>query len=408
MVDVKSYSIVTASYWGFTITDGALRMLVLLHFHGMGFRPVDLAFLFILYEMMGVITNLFGGWIGAKYGLKITLYSGLALQVFSLTMLSFLPANLTVLLSVIYVMASQALSGVAKDLTKMSSKSAIKYVVPENNQSGLFKWVSLLTGSKNALKGAGFFVGALLLQMLGFQTALLYMAAGLFVLLVICLSLLSNTFGKIDKSIKFREVFSKSREINFLSAARVFLFASRDVWFVVGVPVFLVSQFGWNYKETGAFMACWVIGYGIVQAIAPKIIKHNSGTQSAALSAKIWGGILCTLPIIIVTGLMNPNLIFGLGKANWLIGGLIIFGFVFAINSAIHSYLIVGYADRESASLNIGFYYMANAVGRCLGTFLSGAIYQFYGLSACLIASTIMIFAALVFTLPLNHKKEIT
>ncbi|MDX1738742.1 MAG: MFS transporter, partial [Alphaproteobacteria bacterium] len=162
MQDIKSYIGVTFAYWGFTISDGALRMLVLLHFHQLGYTPLDLAYLFLLYEFMGVVTNLVGGWIAARLGLRSTLIGGLAVQVFALLMLSMLEPSWTHSVSLAYVMVAQALSGIAKDLTKMSSKSAVKLTAhPEDNllERRLFKWVSFLTGSKNALKGFGFFVG---------------------------------------------------------------------------------------------------------------------------------------------------------------------------------------------------------------------------------------------------------
>jgi predicted MFS family arabinose efflux permease len=412
MADVRSYSIVTASYWGFTLTDGALRMLVLLFFNSQGFTPIDLAKLFILYEFMGVITNLFGGWLGAKYGLTLTLYSGLGLQVIALIMLAFLPPDMTIVLSITYVMTSQALSGIAKDLTKMCSKSAIKFVVAENDQKLLYKWVSLLTGSKNALKGVGFFLGGLLLQLFGFQTALFIMACGLLLILVVCSIAISGKFGTISRKVKFTEIFSKSREINLLSAARVFLFCSRDVWFVVGLPVFLVSQLKWDFEQTGGFMALWVIGYGIVQALVPKFLKHIDGTSKAARFVKIWGIVLAVIPLLIAVGInescvgLNISVSFTFNSSYWLIIGLMFFGIVFAINSAIHSYLIVGYADRENVSLNIGFYYMANAFGRCLGTMLSGMIYQLYGLVSCLVLSTVMIIVAVAFTIPLSIERQ--
>lgn len=411
MADVRSYSIVTASYWGFTLTDGSLRMLVLLYFHSLGFTPIDLAMLFILYEFMGIITNLFGGWIGARYGLSLTLYSGLGLQVLALVMLALLPPDMTLVLSVAYVMASQALSGIAKDLTKMSSKSAIKFVVAKNDQKRLYKWVSLLTGSKNTLKGVGFFLGGLLLQLFGFKTALLMMAGGLLIILVVCSIAISGKFGKLSRKVKFTEIFSKSREINLLSAARVFLFCSRDIWFVVGLPVFLVSQFKWDFEQTGAFMALWVIGYGVVQAVVPKFIRHIDSTLKAAEMAKLWGGVLAVIPLLIVAGIGGQGISFinkigiAIAPSYWLVGGLLLFGVIFAINSAVHSYLIVGYADKKSASLNIGFYYMANAVGRCFGTLLSGIIFQLYGLGACLVLSTVMIIVAVVFTIPLSIER---
>lgn len=409
MSDIKNYAAVTASYWGFTITDGALRMLVLLHFHALGYQPLDLAFLFLLYEAMGIITNLFGGWIGARHGLRLTLFMGLGLQVIALAMLSALPTDLTIGLSVAYVMASQALSGIAKDLTKMSSKSAVKLVVADDNQGTLFKWVSILTGSKNALKGVGFFAGGFLLQVLGFQVALLAMAGGLFIILLVCTRFLKKDLGKAKQKVKFTELFSKSREINYLSAARVFLFASRDVWFVVGVPVFLVGSVGWNFNQVGAFMAVWVIGYGIVQAFVPKLLRNHSGLDSAVSSAKFWGVILALIPASIALGLSDSashwmsNFNIAYSPVSWLVGGLIIFGVIFAINSAVHSYLIVGYADSDKASLSIGFYYMANAFGRLIGTLLSGLVYQYFGLLACLFASSIMVALAVLLTLPLGR-----
>tara|TARA_R110002096_G_scaffold327314_1_gene521426 strand:+ start:54529 stop:55752 length:1224 start_codon:yes stop_codon:yes gene_type:complete len=399
---------VTASYWGFTITDGALRMLVLLHFHTLGYKPLDLAILFLLYEAMGIMTNLFGGWLGVRFGLRLTLFAGLLTQIIALLMLSVMPADITVGLSVVYVMASQALSGIAKDLTKMSSKSAVKVVVTEDDQGTLFKWVSILTGSKNALKGAGFFIGGLLLQEFGFQGALTLMAGGLFIILVACTQFLKDDLGKSKKTVKFKEIFSKTREINYLSAARIFLFASRDVWFVVGVPVFLASTAGWNYNQVGAFMASWIIGYGIVQACVPNLLRRRSRISHVTFSAKVWCFILLFIPILIALGLSNigsdwlSDQEIGYSPASWLVIGLAIFGVVFAINSTVHSYLIVAYSDADKASLSIGFYYMANALGRLIGTFLSGFVFQYWGLLACLIISSIMVLIALFLTLPLG------
>ena len=406
MTDMKNYAVVTASYWGFTITDGALRMLVLLHFHSLGYKPLDLAFLFLFYEVMGIVTNLLGGWIGLRYGLRVTLFLGISIQIVALSMLAALPADLTLTLSVIYVMASQALSGIAKDLTKMSSKSAVRLVVPQDSHNTLFKWVSILTGSKNALKGLGFFVGGFLLQNLGFEGSLLSMAAGLGIVLILCTRYLSSDLGKAVKKVKFTEIFSNAAEINYLSAARVFLFASRDVWFVVGVPVFLASQQGWSFNQVGGFMAVWIIGYGITQSFVPNILRNKAGVKSAASSAKLWGTILAISPVIIALGLSQAGgqwlLSWGMQSVHWLIGGLIVFGIIFAINSALHSYLIVGYADSDTVSLKIGFYYMANAFGRLIGTLLSGLVYQYWGLQACLFVSGIMIGLAVLFTLPLG------
>ncbi|MEX0298623.1 MAG: organoarsenical effux MFS transporter ArsJ [Kordiimonas sp.] len=413
MTDLKSYSVVTAAYWSFTITDGALRMLVLLHFHTLGYKPLDLAFLFLLYEAMGVLTNFLGGWVGAKFGLRITLFSGLFLQITALLILSVLPPELTLSMSVLYVMATQALSGIAKDLTKMSSKSAVKLVVSDNKNGQLFKWVSILTGSKNALKGVGFFVGGYLLNTIGFDAALVSMSGGLALILVSCFAYVRTELGKAKSKIHGKDLFSKSREINFLSAARLFLFASRDIWFVVGLPIFLSDIAGWSFHQIGSFMAIWIIGYGIIQASVPKVLHRTKTSNSAASAAKLWGSILAFTPILIGLGLTETGNLFisDLFSDNdgviFLIGGLIVFGFVFAVNSALHSYLIVAYSDSDKVSLNVGFYYMANALGRLAGTLLSGLIYQSFGLVACLLVSGGAVVVAVLFTMPLSDKTKL-
>ncbi|MCC3862496.1 organoarsenical effux MFS transporter ArsJ [Pseudemcibacter aquimaris] len=395
MADGKSYAIVTMAYWGFTITDGALRMLVLLNFHAMGYQPLELAFLFLLYEAMGIMTNFVGGWIGARFGLRLTLYMGLALQIAALTMLAFLPESLNMASAVIYIMITQAMSGCAKDLTKMSSKSAVKLVVPEGGDSLLFKWVSLLTGSKNALKGFGFFVGGFLLTVTGFFYALIIMAVVLLMILVLCICCLTQELGKSKVKIKKRELVFKSRPINLLSAARIFLFASRDVWFVVGLPVFLSSVAGWSFDQTGGFMAIWVIGYGIIQALVPKFLKNTNDSVTAISSAANWGWILVLITILIMFVGDNVAL---------MLAGLMVFGVVFAFNSSLHSYLIVALSDHEKVSLNVGFYYMANAIGRFLGTLLSGLVYQYYGLEACLAVSSGMILMSVLLVRRINNE----
>jgi len=392
-MNIKSYSIVTASYWGFTLTDGALRMLVLLHFHALGYSPVKLAFLFLLYEFCGVLTNLFGGWIGSRVGLKFTLYAGLALQVVALVMLSLMNPTWAATLSVSYVMASQALSGIAKDLTKMSSKSAVKLLVNEG-EGALFKWVAILTGSKNALKGIGFLLGGLLLTWLGFMHALWLMAGALALVLVAALIFLKQDMGKSKQKVKFTQLFSKSREINWLSTARFFLFASRDVWFVVALPVFLKSSLGWSFNQVGSFMAAWVIGYGIIQVIAPKMVNSNKPERSAAR----WVALLACVTAALSTAVMvdfNPIVSIFIG--------LTIFGIIFAINSAIHSYLILAFTNDDQVALNVGFYYMANAWGRLVGTLLSGVVFLAGGLAACLWTSAGMLLLAALFTIPLRQ-----
>lgn len=375
--DIKQYLVVTGNYWAFTLTDGALRMLVVLHFHALGYSPLSIAMLFLFYEIFGVVTNLVGGFLGARLGLNKTMNIGLAIQVIALLMLA-VPAEW---LTVVYVMIAQALSGIAKDLNKMSAKSSIKMLVAAGQEGTLFKWVALLTGSKNALKGVGFFLGGILLTLLSFKGAMLLMAGVL--ALVWCYSLyaLKNDLGKAKNKPKFTDIFSKSRSINILSAARLFLFGARDVWFVVALPVFLSQAFAWDHWTVGGFLALWVIGYGIVQSLAPKLINFKGGVSPATETVK-WASLLALVTLGIAL-----SLYFNWEVKTVLIAGLMVFGILFAINSSLHSYLIVSMADADGVSLDVGFYYMANAMGRLIGTVLSGWVFQFYGLAACLAIS---------------------
>lgn len=382
MTAVQQYGIVSANYWAFTLTDGALRMLVLLFFYQLGYSPLEIALLFLFYEFFGIITNLFGGWFGAKLGLKVTMELGLALQIGALLMLTVSPE----LLTVAYVMFAQALSGIAKDLNKMSAKSSIKSLVSESD-GGLYRWVSLLTGSKNALKGVGFFLGAILLTTVGFANALFMLATILVIALLSSAWLLDNRLGKAKKTVKFSEMFSKSPAINRLSAARFFLFGARDVWFVVALPIYLAEVLGWQHTEIGTYLAVWIIGYGLIQAGAPKLTGLNQARLPTAKSAMLLAFGLATIPT-----LMGLTLSY---EPQWiLLIGLVLFGVVFALNSAVHSYLIVSYADADGTSKDVGFYYMANAGGRLTGTVLSGYIYQVAGMEACLfIAAAFLIVA---------------
>lgn len=384
---IRQYLIVTGNYWAFTLTDGALRMLVVLHFHGLGYSPLDIALLFLFYEIFGVITNLVGGWLGAHLGLNRTMNIGLGLQILALGML-LVPAAM---LTVPWVMAAQALSGIAKDLNKMSAKSSIKLLVPADAQGTLYKWVALLTGSKNALKGIGFFLGGALLMWLGFAGAVAAMATALLLVWIASLITLRKDLGKAKSKPKFRDIFSKSRAINILSGARLCLFAARDVWFVVALPVFLSQTLGWDHWQTGGFLALWVIGYGMVQAFAPRITGKASGRVPDTRAAFIWAAVLTAVPVLIALGLGSP-----IDPASLLIGGLLLFGVLFAINSSLHSYLIVSLARADGVSLDVGFYYMANAMGRLLGTLLSGWLFQIAGLGASGLAACLWISAALL------------
>ncbi|MFC3114720.1 organoarsenical effux MFS transporter ArsJ [Cellvibrio fontiphilus] len=379
---IRQYAIVTGNYWAFTLTDGALRMLVVLHFHKLGYSPLQIAALFLFYEIFGVVTNLLGGYLGARIGLNRTMNIGLGLQVIALAMLAVPSQWLTIPL----VMAAQALSGIAKDLNKMSAKSAIKQLLPGEQQGRLFKWVALLTGSKNALKGVGFFLGGALLALMGFKAAVLAMAAALALVWLASIFALQQDLGKAKNKPKFSELFSKSRAINYLSAARLFLFGARDIWFVVALPVFLSSQLQWNFWQTGGFLASWVIGYGIVQSAAPFLLRTKTGNPPTGHSAFIWA-----LMLTLVTASLAFLLTTELPATMVLISGLIVFGIVFAINSSVHSYLIVRYAKSDGVSLDVGFYYMANALGRLIGTLLSGWVYQAAGLVACLWVAALFI-----------------
>ncbi|MFZ4719354.1 MAG: organoarsenical effux MFS transporter ArsJ [Ilumatobacteraceae bacterium] len=380
---LRNYVLVTAGYWVFTVTDGALRMLVLLHFNELGYSPVAIAFLFLAYEFMGILTNLLGGWVGVRTGLNRTLVAGLGLQIVALVALTFESPSWQTWVSVTFVMAMQALSGIAKDLTKMSSKSAVKTVAGEGS---LFRLVAILTGSKNALKGVGFFVGAALLSGLGYDGALWSMAAALAVTAVALLVLLDEEIGKSKKKPPLRSVLSKSSAINRLSAARFFLFGSRDIWFVVALPVYLSDQLGWSHSGVGAFLAAWVIGYGIVQSFAPRLLARGGRDVDEVAATRQWAlvlaGVSASIAVLVAAGVAVSLAI---------VGGLIVFGVVFAMNSSLHSFLVLAYSDDDEVALDVGFYYSANAAGRFVGTLLSGVLYVWGDLSAALWGSTVFV-----------------
>jgi predicted MFS family arabinose efflux permease len=382
----RNYAIVTAAYWGFTLTDGALRMLVLLHFYKLGYSPFTLAFLFLLYEAAGVLANLVGGWLATRHGISRMLAVGLSLQIAGFLLLSLLSPGWTAAMSVAWVVLAQGICGVAKDLTKTASKSAIKLTA--GDASGrLFRWVAWFTGSKNAMKGFGFFLGGLLLEALGFRGALWTMAALLGCVLAGVLAFVPPLMGRAKASKSLRELFAKSRGVNLLAAARVVLFGARDVWFVVGVPVFLYAS-GWTFTMVGAFLALWTIGYGLVQAIAPSLVRRSEdGLSTEVPAARLWSALLA-----LVTIGLAAAVVLDVPSLDWVVvGGLAVFGFAFAVNSSIHSYLVLAYAGSEKAAEDVGFYYAANALGRFGGTLLSGLLYQWGGLFATLCGAATML-----------------
>ena len=377
---LHQYLTVTLSYWAFTLSDGALRMLILLFFHQQGYSPLELAALFLLYEFFGMVTNLYGGWLGSRIGLTYTLQLGLLLQVLALSLLL---VDLSVV-TALYVMAAQAISGIAKDLSKMSAKSSIKLLLPDDEQNRLYRWISLLTGSKNTLKGLGYFLGGALLALTGFQNSILALDILLGLTLIASLLFLEKRQGNLK--VKFSELLSKNAIINLLSMARFFLFCSRDLWFVIALPVYLQSQLGWQFVEVSGLLAGWIIFYGIVQALAPRVTGQTETTHPDRQTLVQWGFLLSSLPALIALALylnMPPGIT--------LILGLLVFGACFAINSSVHSYLIVAFAQRDAVSMDVGFYYMANAGGRLVGTLLSGFLYQVSGLLTCLIVSSVLI-----------------
>ena len=385
MSGVRNYAIVTSAYFLFTLTDGAIRMLVLLHFYKMGYTPFTLAFLFLLYETAGIFANIGGGWLAARFGIPRMLATGLMLQIAGLTMLSALNPAWGSVASVAWTVLAQGLCGIAKDFTKTASKSAIKATSTEG-AGQLFRWVAWFTGSKNATKGFGFFLGGFLLQVAGFAGALWLMAGMLAVVLAGVVVSLPRELGKAKASKNFRELFAKTRAINLMAVARIFLFGSRDVWFVVGLPVFLYSH-GWHYMNVAGFIAVWTIAYGTIQAVAPNVVtRSRDGLSREVPAARWWGLGLTLIPgalAIAISGVARPDLV--------LVVGLLVFGFVFAVISSLHSYLILAYAGSEKAAEDVGFYYAANAAGRLMGILLSGYLTQIGGMAGCLLGSAAML-----------------
>lgn len=387
---MRHYLIVTVAYWAFTLTDGALRMLVLLHFYQLGYSPFTLAFLFLLYEAAGVVANLVGGWLATRFGITRMLTIGLSTQMLGFLLLSRLDPTWTAALSVTWVVLAQGICGVAKDLTKTASKSAIKITQSQAQGAGsgqLFQWVAWFTGSKNAMKGVGFFIGGVLLQWLGFTGSLLTMAALLGAVLLAVVLALPSMMGKAKASGSAKELFAKNPGINALAAARVMLFGARDVWFVVGLPVYLYAA-GWTFAMVGGFLACWTIGYGLVQALAPQLVKRSpDGLTTEVPAARGWSFVLATIPLLIAVALWQQVA----NELLWVLIGLAAFGVAFAVNSSVHSYLVLAYAGSEKAAEDVGFYYAANALGRFGGTLLSGLLYQQGGLLFALLGSALML-----------------
>ena len=386
------FALVTAAYQAFTLSDGALRMLVLLHLHAQGNTASALALVLLPYEAAGVFTNLLGGWLGGRFGLKVTLLAGLLLQTLACGLLAVDAAWLTVP----YVMATQVLSGIAKDLAKTAAKSYVKQLAPTADGHRLFGLVAFVTGSKNAVKGLGFFAGGALLAWCGFQATNLALGGILLAMALLAARMLPPLPGRPQTA--WRDVLQQGPALRWLALARAFLFGSRDVWFAVALPVFLSSVLQWPAGTVGGVLAAWVIGYGLVQALVPRWLPATSLRQGARHAAA--ASLLAALPLAaarsggITTG---PTVLVLLG----------VYGVFFAAASSLHSWLVVALAGDEKTAERVGFYYAANSLGRLTGTLASGALYVRAangadGLAATMLAATFAAIVAALCTLPVR------
>lgn len=392
----RGFVVVSLCYQAFTLSDGALRMLVLLHLHEAGQTALALALLLLPYEIAGVFTNLLGGWLGARFGLKPVLVVGLVLQIAACVMLGVRASQLTLA----YVMATQVLSGIAKDLAKTAAKSYVRRLAPEAESGPLFRLVAVLTGSKNVTKGLGFFLGGALLAGLGFAATNFALAGLLTVMTVAAALWLPATAGK--PRARLTSVFAQQPAIQWLAVARLFLFGSRDAWFAVALPLFLVASWDWGSTAVGALLSAWVIGYGVLQAAAPALVRARdlaAGAGRASLTT-----CLLVVPLWITWyGLQQPD------PGVWVLAGLFVYGALFAVTSSLHSWLVVAAAGAEDVAERVGFYYAANAGGRLLGTFASGYLFDrcaggANGLSCTVLASGVAVLLAAVSVLPTRRR----
>ena len=395
---IKDYITVTLNYWVFTFTDGALRIIVLLHFYKEGFSPFLIALLFLSYEFAGVFTNLIGGWLSTNYGIKRMLGVGLVIQSLGLVCLSVVNTAWGTVIATVWILFCQGLCGVAKDFTKTASKSAIKLTSDklegiESKDSRLFRWVAWFTGSKNAMKGIGFLGGGLLLTVFGFQNSLWLMAFLIVLIFIFTMAQLPEMFGKKKASKTIKSFFSKNKVVNNLALIRIFLFGARDVWFVVALPVFLYSS-GWTFIQVSGLMAFWTIFYGFIQAVTPKIIPES---ESRVIGKRLrnWMFGLSVIPVILYFVVVSETPF----SVAYVIFGLFLFALLFAINSSFQSFLIVEYSSQDKTAEDIGFYYSANAIGRFVGTLLSGYLFQLGGFSYALFGSALMLIIGWIISL---------
>ena len=401
------FIIISITYLLFTVTDGAVRMLVLLHAYNKGFSAMEVAVMFALYELCGAGTNLAAGVMGARWGIQVTLVSGLLMQVVGLSLLYGWDDSWSKSTAIAYVTFAQALCGVAKDLVKLGGKTVTKLVTPEEKQESLFRLVSSLTGYKNSLKGVGYFLGAALLES-SYFAAIHANVALVALALPFAVFGLRPELGRVAKeNIALDSVFRQKPNINWLSLARFFLFGSRDLWFEVPLPFYLRSAegLGWPRPAVGAALAGYIIAYGQFQSHSPRLIlsplRQSPPNKHVCV---LWNALLFVVPAFLAAGVFGVHQADGADDASAtraktvvLIIGVASFALVFAVNSAVHSYLVVKYSDGDKVAMNVGFYYMANAFGRLVGTIVSGALYSYVssdvdvGFAACFLAGAVFV-----------------
>lgn len=461
---LRPFVIISSSYLLFTITDGAIRMIVLLHAYNKSFSALQVAIMFTLYELAGVFTNLAAGFMGAKWGIKFTLIIGLSLQIFSYGLLFGWQDDWTKQQAIVYVTIAQMFAGVAKDLTKLGGKTVTKLVTPEEKTTKLFKLVSLITGWKNSLKGVGYFLGSALLAV-SYELALSVMMVLVVLAMPWAIFGLDRELGTAkSKNASWKDVFKlDNTNLNYLCLARLFLFASRDFWFEVPLPFFLRSPsceglgidtclvdsdcvtnavcgvesmlceninagggcggLGADRVVVGALLGGYIILYGQVQSWTPQLVTGPlDQTPPNKLTEVLWGLLNC-LPTLLmaIAAMWAPAFQDGNQSAmtGWIIFSVVMFAIVFAINSSIHSFLVVSYAKMDKVAVSVGFYYMSNALGRLLGTLGSGILYTFVGedqgelagpdavksLAACFLAGTVSSLLAAVITIFIDDNK---
>lgn len=384
--------LVTLCYCTFMLSDGALRMMVLLHLHDHGQTPFTLALLLLPYEAAGVVTNLLGGWLGGRFGQKPVLLTGLALQVAACLLLAVDAAWLTLP----YVMATQVLSGIAKDLAKNAAKSYVRVLAPAAPAGPLFRLIAGMTGSKNAMKGLGFFAGGALLASAGFRGTNLALAVLLLGMLLVAAHTLPGTAPRARPALA--AVLVQTAPVHWLALARLFLFGSRDAWFAVALPLFLSAAWGLGSGAVGGVLALCVMGYGAVQAVAPRLVRVRDLGGGTRVAAATTLGLLAPLAL-------TAYALQGAQPNGWVLGGLLLYGGLFAVTSSLHSWLVVAMAGAERTAERVGFYYAANALGRLTGTLASGWLFGNYvsasdGLLATLVAAAGAVVMAALALLP--------